>query len=187
MHALHFREVIGRSWPAIPEGTSEVKKVELQESFRLRSRDLRLNANSKRKTELTGGQPGWLDTNSQGTPARWRPFGPAYPQDERGRGTRDGGILPEQILSAARNLNSGWNTDQNVPHLEMQRPFWVVWCLAKLRLARDTFSSAPFMSASREFSRDMLGLNLYLKMRKARQTCLNHRKGLTSRSRYGAS
>src|SRR5882724_9136523 len=66
---------------------------------------------------------------SQGTPARWRPFGPAYPQDERGRGTRDGGIVPEQILSAARNLNSGWNTDQNVPHLEMQHPFWVGRCV----------------------------------------------------------
>src|SRR5712692_3906766 len=111
MHALHCREVNGRSWSAVPEGTSEVKKVELQESFRLRSRDLRLNANSKRKTELTGGQPGWLDTNSQGTPARWRPFGPAYPQDEPGGGTCDGAILSEQILSAERNLISGWNTN----------------------------------------------------------------------------
>jgi hypothetical protein len=33
-------------------------------------------------------------------------------------------------------------------------------------VGEDTFSSAPFMSASREFSRDMLGLNLYLKMAK---------------------
>ncbi len=32
MHALHFREIIGRSWSAVPEGTSEVKEVELQES-----------------------------------------------------------------------------------------------------------------------------------------------------------
>jgi hypothetical protein len=33
-----------------------------------------------------------------------------------GRGTRDAGIVPEQILSATRNLNSGWNTNQNVPN-----------------------------------------------------------------------
>ena len=95
--------------------------------------------------------------------------------------------MPEQILSVARNLNSGWNTDQTVPHLEMQRPFWVARCVWQTPFGEDTFSSAPFMSASREFSRDMLGLHLYLKMRKAQRTCLHHRKGLTSRSRYGAS
>jgi len=59
-------------------------------------------------------------------------------------------------------------------------------CMAKFHLA-GTLSSAPFMSASREFSRNMAGLNLNLKMRKAQRTCLHHRKGLTSLSRYGAS
>jgi len=40
--------------------------------------------------------------------------GPAYPQDEPGRGTSDDGILVEQILSPAQNLHSGWNPNQNV-------------------------------------------------------------------------
>jgi len=29
MHALPFGEVIARSWPAVPAGTSEVEEVEL--------------------------------------------------------------------------------------------------------------------------------------------------------------
>ena len=42
-------------------------------------------------------------------------FGPAYPQDEPGRGTCDPCILPGQILSPMRNLHSGWDSNQNVP------------------------------------------------------------------------
>ena len=40
--------------------------------------------------------------------------GPAYPQDEPGRGTHDGGIVPEPILSSARNLHPAWNPNQRV-------------------------------------------------------------------------
>jgi len=43
---------------------------------------------------------------SEGTPARCDRRGPAYPQDEPGRGTHDGGIVPEPILSSARNFAS---------------------------------------------------------------------------------
>src|SRR6266849_5929904 len=142
MHALYFREVIARGWPAVPARTPEVEEVELQDSFRLRSKDLRPDADSKRETKLRSAQPGWRGCESQGTPARRRPFGPAYPQDERGRGTRDGGIVPEQILSVARNLNSGWNTDQNVPHLEMQHPFCVGRCAMANSVWRGTHSLA---------------------------------------------
>ena len=59
MHALHFKEVIARGWPTVPARTPEVEEVELQDSFRLRSKDLRPDADSKRETKLRSAQPGW--------------------------------------------------------------------------------------------------------------------------------
>jgi hypothetical protein len=38
MHAIHFREVIAKSWPTVPAGTREVKEVELRDRFRLGTR-----------------------------------------------------------------------------------------------------------------------------------------------------
>jgi hypothetical protein len=42
-------------------------------------------------------------------------LGPAYLQDEPGRGARNHCIMLEQILSPGLNLLSGWNPNQNVP------------------------------------------------------------------------
>jgi hypothetical protein len=38
MHAIHFREVIAKSWPTVPARTREVKEVELRDRFRLGTR-----------------------------------------------------------------------------------------------------------------------------------------------------
>ena len=111
MHALHFREVIARSWPAVPAGTSEIEEVELQNSFRLRSGDCDYIPKENRTDKC---QPSWRVRGVARHPGPVATVGPAYPQDEPGRGTCDGGIVPEQILLSTRNLNSGWNTNQNV-------------------------------------------------------------------------
>src|SRR6266849_8066638 len=97
-----------------PGGDVRSQKNRIAGKFRATIEGLAANWQSQKKNRNDKCPRGWQDTNSQDTPARWRPFGPAYPQDEPGRGTCDGAILSEQILSAERNLISGWNTNQNV-------------------------------------------------------------------------
>jgi len=60
MHALHFREVIARGWPAVPAGTPEVEEVELQDRFWLAIEGLAGQMRiPKRETKLRSAQPGW--------------------------------------------------------------------------------------------------------------------------------
>ncbi len=130
--ALACASFQGSYWKELvrgPGGDVRSQKNRIAGKFPATIEGLAANWQSQKKNRNDKCPPGWQHTNSQDTPARWRPFGPAYPQDEPGRGICDGGILPEQILSAARNLNSGWNTNQNVPfqkcsiHFGLQRLF----------------------------------------------------------------
>jgi len=79
LHALHFGEVIARSWPA---GTPKVEEVELRKSFKVRTGDCGQMRFQKENKPGSAAQ-GLAGSQSRKVPRpRWRPFGPAYPQDE---------------------------------------------------------------------------------------------------------